>query len=231
MVGVTSFTTVRRVLRWEGWGGVITRAVKKALRPVIQVDRWFFFEADLTAPLPRLTARVPLEVRLANPEDWERFADEFHTVQVDREEARRRFERGDMAILGLSSGHLAHVQWVAFSSPIWLEDLGISLSLNTGEAYDYDVVTLPAWRGQGIQFAVLPFVTAYMRARGCDRFVYYVAADNVQSLKVPARLGRKKTRTVWSVRTLRGTRRRLFLGVRRGKSPSLTRGPVNGPAA
>ncbi len=212
---------VRQVLRWEGIYGLFRRAVRKSLGRVIRIQRVFFFETDLTKPLPIVRARVPLEIRVATRQDLEAFADNLEVAGFDRQEVRRRLECGDVATLALSGGRLANVGWITFSSPS-ITELGVSLLLDADEVCGYDAVTLPEWRGYGIQAAAANFRNHYERARGCTRHISWARSENVQSLKSIAKLGRKRTKTVWSIWVL-GMKRPLLLGASLNGSPSLAR--------
>lgn len=195
-------------------------AIKKAIRPIIEIHRVFFFETDLTQPSPTVNARIPLEIRPVRLEDLDAWADELEAGGIDRQRARHRLERGEVGIVAVSGRQPAHVQWIAFS-PVWVSEIGVTLVPGPGEAYSYDTVTLPGWRGNGIHPAVSSFINQYERSLGYTRHISYVRADNVQSLKVTrTKLARRQTKTVWRIR-IRGMKGPLILGATRQGSPSL----------
>ena len=219
MIGLLASTS--EVLRREGVGELVRRAIRKLLRPVIQVNRWYFLEGDHADPPspPPPPARVPLEIRLARPKDFEAHAEDLRRVHQEAAKVEGRLARGDVAMLGLVEGQLAHVQWLAFASPIDIEEVGVRLFLGPGETYSYGVETLPEWRGHGIHPVMSFRRTEYERAWGIVRHVSYVAASNTFSLKTVGRLSRRRTKTVSTIRLL-GTRR-LVLGATREGRPHL----------
>jgi len=82
------------ILRYEGLGGLARRLLRKSLGRLLWVERLFFFDHPLeTEPLP---ARVPVEFRLATPEDVDGFARDLVGSGVTPEEARARLRRGDV---------------------------------------------------------------------------------------------------------------------------------------
>src|SRR5207249_1137795 len=74
---------VHEVLRWEGIGSVLTRGLRKLLRPVVRVRCLLFFEMDLTRPFPAIEARVPLTMRVATVEDLDTFGEELTRLTVN----------------------------------------------------------------------------------------------------------------------------------------------------
>ena len=218
----TAWQHIKDLRRWEGWSGVARQVARKVSRPVVEVRRWFFFETDLRRDFPPATARVPVEIRAATSAELETFADVLRAAGIDPEKCQRRLARGDVAVVVLSGGQLAHVRWISYSSPVVIREIGVSLHLGPSEGYIYGSVTLPEWRGKGIADVPTGFTARYSLSRGVTRHVYYVRADNIQGLKPPARLHDKRTKTVWAVRIVGMKHRRLF-GVTRTGSPSLAR--------
>jgi hypothetical protein len=122
------------------------------MRPVLRINRFVFFETDVTEPIPIMRAQIPLEIRPARLEDSETLADGFRAGGIAPEEVRRRVGRGEVCIVALSEGgELVHFQWIAFSAR-WLNEIGVTLLVAEGEAYTYNAVTLP---GGGTGF-ILP---------------------------------------------------------------------------
>jgi hypothetical protein len=213
------------VLREEGLFSLLVRTLRLSFSPVIEIQRVFFFETDLTQPLPPVpAARIPLEIRPMRAEEVETFVPAFRVEGLDLQEVHRRVARGDACIVALSGSQLAHFQWIAFS-PVRIESKGdglaVTLHLGANEAYAYHAVTPRAWRGLGIYYAVCSFLNHYERAQGCTRHITYVNARNSSSLKTMDRLQRRRTKTIWSIRVL-GNRRRFLFGANRKGSPSLS---------
>ena len=177
------------------------RAVRRLVWRVVVVDRVFFFETDLTQALPRVTARIPVEIRAATAVDLEAFAEDLKAGGLSADDARRRIRAREVPIIAVSGGRLTHVHWLVFTGPVLLNELGLILHLRPGDAYNSFAVTLPGWRGNGIHPAVSSFINRYERARGYTRDVFYVRAHNVANLRVVVgKLRRRRTKTLWCVR-------------------------------
>ncbi len=193
------------------------------LDPLVRVRRLLFFETDLDAPAPALeAATIPLDLHVAALDELLALGVALDEAGVSPEEARQRLAEGDVAIVGMVSGQLAHLQWITFRSP-WINEIGVRLRLGPGEAAGYGAFTAPAWRGHRIHTFASRFLNEEERRRGASRHVSWVWASNTPSLRAFATLGRRRTKTVWSIRLV-GMRRPLILGATPAGSPSLVRG-------
>lgn len=220
MVG-RSLARVHEIVRWEGLGGLAWRLSMRALRPVLRIDHVLFFETDLTRPLPPVSTRVPVEIRVVDADGLETFAVELEGVGLHREDVRHRLELGDVPIIATSGGMLAHIQWMSTRAPE-VTEISAALLLEPGRACAYGALTLPQWRGHGIHAAVSRAVREYERERGYTHHVSWADAANAQSLRTNEKLGHRLTKNVWAVRTL-GMAQPLFLGTPRGGRPNFRR--------
>ena len=199
------------------------RAVRCLVSRVVVVRRVFFFETDLTQTLPSATARIPLAIRPATAADIEAFADDLKAGGLSIDDARRRLQAGQVPIIAVSGGRLIHVQWLLFAGPVPLSELGLTLFLRPGDAYNAYAVTLPGWRGNGIHAAVNSFIKPYERSRGFTRSLFYVWAHNVAEVRfVIGKLRRRRTKTLWCV-WLFGMQRPWIFGRKRQGVPRLER--------
>ena len=199
------------------------RAIRGLVARVVVVRRVFFFATDFTQTLPSATARIPLDIRPATAADIEAFADDLKAGGLSIDDARRRLQAGQVPIIAVSGGRLTHVQWLLFAGPVTLSELGLTLFLRPGDAYNSYAVTLPGWRGNGIHAAVNSFIKHYERSRGYTRNLFYVWAHNVAELRfVIGKLRRRRTKTLWCVWFFR-TRRPWVFGRKRQGVPRLER--------
>jgi hypothetical protein len=100
--------------------------------------------------------------------------------------ARRRLQAGEVPIIAVSGGHLAHIHWLIFGGRVSLGELGLTLCLRPGEVYNTFAFTLPGWRGNSAHPAVSSFIHRYERSHGFTRDLLYVWAYNAASLRVIA---------------------------------------------
>src|SRR5262249_46314956 len=215
----------QEVLRAQGARRFLLLALKKLwglCRSVLEIRRFFFFENDLTQPLPLLPARLPLTIRPLRGEEVETFAAAFRAQGLAPEIVHRWLAQGETCILALAGERLVNFAWIICSTAVWLGEIGVTLCLAPGECYGHNFVTVPEWRGQGINPAVGSFLLHYERSRGCSRNLFYVLADNRASLQSIAKLPSTRTKTLWSIR-VRGRKRPFILGATQKGSPSFAR--------
>jgi GNAT superfamily N-acetyltransferase len=214
---------VNQILRWEGLGGLARRLSTRVFRSLIRVEHVLFFETDLARPLPPVTTRVPVDIRVVGAADLEAFAAELDGIGLRPAEVRQRLELGDVPVIATSGGILAHIQWISFRAPE-VTEIDRALLLEPGRACVYEAVTLPEWRGHGIGPAVGRVSREYERERGYTHHVSWIGAGNVQSLRMIKKLDHRLTRSVWAIRTI-GTARPVLLGAGRHGRPRLQRLP------
>src|SRR2546427_10937837 len=83
------YVRAQEVLRSQGARRVLLLALKKICRSVLEIRR-FFFENDLTQPLPLLQARIPLTIRPLRVEEIETFAAAFRAQGLAPQVVHRR---------------------------------------------------------------------------------------------------------------------------------------------
>ena len=211
------------------WGRGVSTVRHLAARLIV-IRRVFFFETDLTQTLPTATAAIPLEIRPGMAADLEAFTEDLEAAGLSVEDARRRLRAGEVPILAISKGRLTHLHWLVFAGPVVLDELGLTLHLEHGAAYNSFAVTLPGWRGKGIHPAVSRYINRYERSRGYTRDCFYVWAHNAANLRVVMdKLRRRRTKTLWCV-WLFGRRRLWTLGRKRHGIPRLERGTASSPS-
>ncbi len=126
-----------------------------------------------------------------------------------------RFALGRLCYAGLVEGEIATYGWVTLDEePIG--ELGLSIRMKAGEAYIWDCVTLPAYRGQHLYPALLAYMLAELSARGLRRIWIGTDADNVASQKGIAIAGFQALIDVGIRRTAMG--RTLWMRKRAGAS-------------
>jgi len=216
-------TEAWRTFQRQGVGPASRRLIRRLLSPVVRIDRLIFFVADLSKPLPRVQARTAVEIRLATRKDFETFAPVFRLIGVDSAEIQSRIARGDVALLALAGGELAHVLWITLVAPD-VSEIGARVLLGPGEVCAYEGFTPPEWRGHGIDPAVGSAALEYERAMGYARHIGWAWASNFASTRTMFKL-LPATRRIWSIWVL-GMRRPVALGIRRRGTPPLERLPT-----
>jgi hypothetical protein len=135
-----------------------------------------FFDSDLSRPFPEVRSIGGIIPREATIEDVRLFADP--EVFLDR------FHQGHRCFLGIEekTGKLTNYRWVNTTSA-FIPELDRYLILNPGEAYIYDLNTLPEFRRRGIDAYTRHFTYSHLRDTGYKRVLAYIRGDNEPSLK------------------------------------------------
>ena len=96
---------------------------------------------------------------------------------------RLRLERGDICCVGVDGGgRLAHFRWVSLC-PTYIPELHRHFVPNATEAYLYDLLTLPRFRGLGIDVQSRVCVYDHLARLGVDTVYCYVRGDNPIGLR------------------------------------------------
>ena len=181
----TAWGQARRDLRHAGALFLARRLARRALAPACAWRTLCFYERDLSAPLPAFQARIPVETRLASPEDLDRFRDTFARSGARWEEIERRSARGDLCFIGVTEAGLVHFMWLTLA-PAWVPSIGVTVRVGPGEGVVYSSYTDPAARGRSVQPAVANFMIRHEQSLGLRRHFYYVLRDNYAGTRITA---------------------------------------------
>ncbi|MBV9231225.1 MAG: GNAT family N-acetyltransferase [Chloroflexi bacterium] len=125
------------------------------------------------SPIPRIPAifmRVGLEV----------VQELALAMEDDQAIVLQRFARGKHCYVARVEGRIASYGWVTFDEE-GIGELGISVRLQTGEAYIWGCATLPAYRGQRLYPALLAYIIHDLQRNGIHRAWIGADADNQAS--------------------------------------------------
>ena len=155
---------------------LLTRSLKRVLRPVFKIGTLVFIECDLRKPMPERRAVPGIVLREATMQDVNLFE--------DRALFSKRLKDGHRCFMGIeeASGRLTNYRWVN-SSAAYVPELKQYIVLKPGEVYIYDLNTLPEFRKRGIDAYTRHCIYSYLRDNGCTKIWAYVHGDNRPSLK------------------------------------------------
>src|SRR5437870_5671590 len=122
---------------------LVTRGLRKIVRPAFKIGTLVFIECDLRKPLPDRRDIPGILVREATVQDVHLFQDQVVFLE--------RLNEGHRCFMGIeeATGRLTNYRWVN-TSATYIPELRRYLLLNPGEAYVYDLNTLPDFRRRGI---------------------------------------------------------------------------------
>jgi GNAT superfamily N-acetyltransferase len=220
---------------WTDGGGktVLTRSIKRILRPALKMGTLVFTECDLREPMPG-RRRVPgIIVREATFEDVDLF--ESRNIFIER------LQSGNRCFLGIeeATGKLTNFRWIN-TAEAYVPELNRHLILSAGEAYAYDLRTLPEFRRRGIDAFTRHYTYSYLRDTGYTKVYAYIHGDNYPSLRA-SRHFLKPVARIWFIQPrgcepimIRGWKRNLpelsRLPVRREANPKVQRQKSTGAA-
>src|SRR5258705_9410683 len=147
---------IQRAFVEGGAKTLLTRTLRKIVRPAFKMGSLVFIECDLAKPLPELRPVQGIVCSEATVED----ADLFE----DRAQFLDRFQQGHRCFMGIeeATGKLTNYRWVN-TSAVFIPEIDRCLILKPGEAYVYDLNTLPEFRRRGIDAYTRHYTYSYLR--------------------------------------------------------------------
>jgi hypothetical protein len=167
---------IQRALEEGGARILLTRSLRKLLRPAVKIGTLVFAECDLSEPMPERRPVPGIILREATVDDAYLFEDRNVFLQ--------RLEQRNRCFIGIeeATGKLAQQRWVNTSSA-YVPELKRWWILRPGEAYAYDLKTMPEFRKRGIDGYSRHHTYSYLRDIGYTRVVAYIHGDNGPSLR------------------------------------------------
>jgi GNAT superfamily N-acetyltransferase len=203
---------IRRAWIEGGPKTVFTRSLKRVVRPAFKIGSLVFIECDLLAPMPERRTVPGIIIREARIEDVPLFA--------DRNRFLDRMSENHRCFMGIeeSTGKLTNFRWIS-TYPTYIPELQRYLLLRPGEAYVYDLQTMPEFRRRGIDAYTRHFIYSYLRDIGYTKVYAYIHGDNHPSLKA-SRILLSEIGRVWYVQ-IRGCAP-VMIGGRKPGLPQLS---------
>jgi GNAT superfamily N-acetyltransferase len=160
---------------------VLSRSMKRLVRPAFDIGTLVFTACDLRKPMPERRVTPGIIVREATIEDVQRFEDQELFLE--------RLSEGDRCFMGIeeSTGKLTNYRWICTTTS-YIPELKRYLILRPGEAYAYDLKTLPEFRRRGIDAYVRHYVYSYLRDVGYTKVYAYIHGDNYPNLRASRHL-------------------------------------------
>lgn len=212
-MGMELADDIRRAFVDGGPKIVVTRSLRKLVRPAVKVGSLVFTECDLRKPFPSAKPIAGIVVREATIEDV--------PFYPDPELAQTRFRQGHRSFMAIEekTGRLANYRWVNMSAA-YIPELDRYLILGPKDVYVYDLNTLPEFRKRGIDAYTRHYTYSVLRDSGYIRIYAYIHGDNRASLQAARHLLRQIGR-VWYLAP-RGFAP-IMLGGRGSRFPELRR--------
>jgi GNAT superfamily N-acetyltransferase len=178
---------IQRAWNEGGPKTLVTRTLRKLVRPACKVGTLVFTECDLRSPMQERQVIPGICFREAALDDAGLFDDQALFL--------KRMKSGSRCFMGIeeATGKLANYRWVDTSSP-YIPELKRHLILKPDEAYAYDLKTLPEFRKRGIDGYTRYYTYSYLRDIGYTKVYAYIHGDNMPSLRASRHLLRPVAR-------------------------------------
>ncbi len=144
----------------------------------------YFLERDLQLPMPAIRNVDSIVAREGTIDDLPLLS-AVQNPERARREAQERLQRGDRWFIAVerTTGKLTNYRWVSLSRA-YIPELNRDIVVQPGQAYVYDLETLPEFRRRGIEAVTRQFTyDSLLRQYGISRIVVYIRADNRPSLQ------------------------------------------------
>jgi ribosomal protein S18 acetylase RimI-like enzyme len=181
---LTHMAQVFAIYQDRGVKTLTVQGIKKILAPNVRIGSICFFERDLRAPMPPLAPLEGIELREGSLSDiglLHCLADARH----QKNQALIRLEAGHHWYLSIEkqSGRLANYRWASMTSA-FIPEINRTILLKPGEAYLYDLYTLPEFRRRGIEAVSRQFIYEELCKRyNAPRLFVYIRPENNASLQ------------------------------------------------
>lgn len=111
-------------------------------------------------------------------------------LEMSVEFVRTALARGDIAFGAFDASRLVSYTWRAFG-PV-LHDDGVCVRFDPPRHYGYKALTLPAYRGRGVQRDVARFSDDALYKRGCVAQLMFIEVGNFASLRTQRKLNARR---------------------------------------
>ena len=188
--------------RQEGLPAIIQRGLKRLIRPFFETNSAFWFTRDLSAPLPEISPRCPVEIDLSS-------ADE--TIGWLRNHRERWVFNQREVEIGLKEKHyFANVKCggriVGYAkvgkNKIYIHDYRKVLAFPRDCVFIYDTYVIPEYRGLRIAPYLVAQIMSFLKNDGVKRLGCHIPPWNIASMRVYEGLGFTRSKYVRYVKLL-----------------------------
>jgi len=179
-IGMALSADIQRAWEQGGPKVLLTRSLRKIVRPAARIGTLVFIECDLRKPLPERRLVPGIVCREATIKDAALFEDSDLFLE--------RMRQGQRCFIGIeeATGKLTNYRWVN-TSAAYIPELKRYLILKPRETYVYDLNTLPEFRRRGIDGYTRHYTYSYLRDQGYTKVYAYIHGDNQPSLNASTR--------------------------------------------
>ena len=184
------------------WHADVVRFLFRLRRGFVAYEKYLLLETAL--PSKEWVASIPVEFRLATPQDIKSLTPEEHGYgEAEKERAKRRLEEGQPVIIGAHQDKIVYINWFELRQ---FEFFGVKLALGSGWAFGGEALTVEAYRNKGLGRAGWYYASCLLRSQGAKRCTSWVSVQERGPVHTWLSSGSRIIGSMCSVRVLRWRR-------------------------
>jgi len=198
----------RRALRAQlsrGLKKVIPSRLRAMFGSIFRREKVFVFERTLADGRFKVEAKVKVDVRIIQRDDFPRIAKMFQKFKIKEVDmacfapvitiAKEKFKMGHICVVADMHGNIVHSKWIAFNE-VYAGLLERKMRMTSDSAYVYGSYTVPEYRGLGIAPKTMEKGFSYLYERGIRKVYSCISHNNFPSLRLAHKQGYRKIGTI-----------------------------------
>lgn len=166
--------------------------VSATFTSVFKREKLFVIEKRLTDASFKTEAKIEVNLRLVQRDEFPKIANKFKKFEVNVEEM---LEDGDVCAIAEIDGNLVHWTLVAFNDA-YVGEIERKIRVSPDSAYLYAGYTAQEYRGLGIASKAMEKILCYLHEIGIRKTYALIRHDNFPSLRYTHKAGFKKIGTI-----------------------------------
>lgn len=170
----------------------LRRRLGAVLTSIFRREKIFVFEKTLASPCFKIEAKVEVDVKLVQRDDFPKIIKRFKYFKI---KAKERFEMGHICIGAVLHGDFVHLKWVAFNR-VYSGNLERKMRIRSDSVWIYGGYTVPKYRGLGISPKVMEKTLQRLSKIGIKNVYACVRHNNFPMLRVKQKERFRKIGTI-----------------------------------
>ncbi len=169
-------------------------------------DKFAIFERDLSEPVEKVYARIPIKIRLLQQSEkdinrlvefWPDFyTNRLNTPQKIREIIMSRLSAGEKCMIAEYEGKIIYMNWIGFQNTHLFNPYVLKKGIGADEAFSYNSYCADEYRGNNIMSAVFSQMFNLLKRKCYKKIIGYVSPHNYASIKIVTKMFGKQIQTL-----------------------------------
>jgi len=173
---------VLNAIKRHGILGYTWRLLHRIMQFIYKKQMSTVFRRDLTNDIELLDAKIPLEIRVYQPED-KALLFEFLENYVRHDLIEKILSHGLTPMLGIVNNEIIALSWFT-TNPLYLESLNLTLDYGNQTGYIEGSRTDDRFKGKSIAPAIRTRICKHLRGIGMKQVFVAAGDDNIASQSV-----------------------------------------------